>query len=77
MIMQILINPWQKKIVADNMTRIKSTVNSLLLMFFVIESARSISHLLVSMGAQDTSLKHLQTASISINKMPATKQRTI
>jgi hypothetical protein len=35
------IKPWQKKMVTKRMMRIRSIVNSLLLMFLVIDSARS------------------------------------
>ena len=36
------INPWQKKMVVKRMIRMMRTVNSLLLMFLVMERARSV-----------------------------------
>jgi len=35
------ISPWQKKMVVNRMMRMMRTVNSLLLMFFVMDRARS------------------------------------
>ena len=81
-IMQMRMRPWQKKMVMKRMMRISRMVNSLVLMFLVMERARSVWFGLIPTYSltsryREGEARHVQIVSNIANKVPDTKHRKI